>query len=199
MSKGKFIVFEGLDGAGSTEQAELLRGALEERGLKVLLTKEPTNNVIGGIIRGALTKDWLLSNKGMQLLFCADREHHLQRDILPSLERGEVVICDRYIFSTLAFGALESDMWWLRSLNSDFPPPDLTFILDVDPEFCIQKLNQARFSFELFGDYERLEKVRSNYKLLAKEYSNTFIIDATKDKDSILNEILSVVDKSLLE
>ncbi len=115
---GKFIAFGGLDGAGSTTQAEKLTQYLKERGEKVHLTKEPTNNLIGGMIRGQLTKEWRTGPECLQLLFTADRAHHLEKEVLPLLKQGITVITDRYFFSSVAFGSLEiEDREWLQIFN----------------------------------------------------------------------------------
>src|SRR3989338_2983887 len=105
--RGKFIVFEGLDGAGSSTQANRLADYLRLSGKKAIVTKEPTNNMIGGLIRGQLTSDWKTWPECLQLLFSADRAHHLEKEIIPLLKQGITVITDRYFFSTLAYGALE--------------------------------------------------------------------------------------------
>jgi len=112
---GKFIVFEGLDGSGSSTQASKLRDWLNRAQKELILgkpraqlTKEPTNNIIGGLIRGQLTGDWKTRPECLQLLFAADRSHHLEREIIPLLKDGVTVISDRYFFSTIAFGAAEN-------------------------------------------------------------------------------------------
>ncbi len=72
--------------------------------------RSPTNNLIGGLLRGALTHEWQATNRVLQLLYAADRGHHLRREIEPALKRNYTVICDRYIDSTLAFGSLDLDL-----------------------------------------------------------------------------------------
>lgn len=114
---GKFIAFEGLDGAGSTTQAGKLTVYLKERLKKVHLTKEPTNNLIGGLIRGQLTKEWRTGPECLQLLFTADRAHHLEKEVIPLLKQEITVITDRYFFSSVAFGSLGiDDRDWLRKM-----------------------------------------------------------------------------------
>lgn len=105
---GKFIVFDGLDGSGQSTQAGKLVDFLNlpEQKLKfghtgVQVTKEPTSSLIGGLIRSQLTHEWKSSQECLQLLFSADRAHHLEKEIIPLLERGVTVICDRYFFLQL--------------------------------------------------------------------------------------------------
>ncbi len=195
MKKGLFIVLEGLDGSGSSTQCELLKNYLEVKGEKVLLTKEPTNNLVGGLIRGVLTSDWNIGPNGLQLLFCADRAHHLEKEIIPAIEQGITIICDRYLFSTLAFGALDCGMDWLKKLNEKFLLPDLTLILDLSASDSIKRIAKGRSRFELFEKEEKLEAVSLNYKKLAKEYENVLLIDANRDREIILRDIAKNVEE----
>ncbi|MFH1377115.1 MAG: dTMP kinase [Candidatus Woesearchaeota archaeon] len=197
MKKGLFIVIEGLDGSGSTTQCELLRNYLDIKGIKAIVTKEPTNNLIGGLIRGVLTGDWKINPEGLQLLFSADRAHHLEKEIIPALQNGVTVICDRYFYSSLAFGAVDCDIGWLKLLNQQFLNPDISFFLNTNPETCIQRMSSSRVCFELFENKEKLAKVLSNYHQLIQEYSDLNLIDAEKDKETILKDIVKKVEELL--
>jgi len=200
MKKALFIVFEGPDGSGQTTQSELLTKWFERRGEKVFLTKEPTNSLIGGIIRTALKKEWKVDMRTLQLLFTADRAHHLKTEIEPLLKRGIHVISDRYILSTLAYGSLEEDLEWLKSLNSKFPVPDLTFILNVPGKVCAERIAKARFDFELFESVQKLEEVRKNYLRLKDFFPNCFVIKGYgRDEKNIHREITKIVKKKLKE
>jgi len=192
--RGKFIVFEGLDGAGSSTQANLLADYLRLSGKKAIVTKEPTNNIIGGLIRGQLSSDWKTSQECLQLLFTADRAHHLEKEILPALEQGITVICDRYILSTLAFGGLDCDMSWLKKLNEKFPTPDITVVLDVSSATCIKRIKSARFGMELFEKEEKLSKVWQNYEQLKTYHPNTHIVDGEKDEKDVLKSVISLIN-----
>src|SRR3989344_8642736 len=105
--EGKFIVFEGLDGSGLSTQSFELRNFLMKQGHQVVLTKEQTDGLIGGLIKSCLKKEWKTSLLTLQLLFTADRAHHISNEIEPSLAEGKFVISDRYFFSTIAFGGLQ--------------------------------------------------------------------------------------------
>src|SRR3989344_3150121 len=169
---GKFIAFEGLDGSGSTTQASKLRDFLNETQKKLVLgrpsanlTKEPTNNIVGGLIRGQLTGDWKTQPECLQLLFAADRAHHLEKEIIPLLKEGTTVITDRYFFSTIAFGGLEiKDTDWLIQINRTFILPDITFLIKVSPKTCIDRIRGDRFHIELFEKEEALTRVWKNYE-----------------------------------
>ncbi|MBI2041716.1 MAG: dTMP kinase [Candidatus Nealsonbacteria bacterium] len=202
---GKFIVFEGLDGSGSTTQANKLRDFLNEIPKKFVLgrssaflTKEPTNNIIGGLIRGQLTSDWKSSPECLQLLFSADRAHHLEKEILPLLKEGIDVVTDRYFLSTVAYGASEiKDMDWLIELNRLFIAPDITFLLKVSPKICIERINKDRFHIELFEREESLTKVWQNYEELAKRFADVYIINGERPIEEVFEEIKSIVHSKL--
>ena len=194
---GKFIAFEGIDGAGLTTQSQLLEKYLKSKGFVVVLTKEPTNGLIGGLIKAGLKHEWKTTNLTLQLLFSADRAHHLETEIIPALNEGKIVISDRYLFSTLAYGMVDLDKDWLEALNKKFLIPDATFILDLPVEVAIQRIKASRFGFELFEQKERLEKVRENFLYLAKEYPNCFVIDAWKPIQTVASSIRQIVDNLL--
>lgn len=193
---GKFIAFEGLDGSGSSTQIALLEKSLLAIGKKVVLTKEPTNNIVGGLIRGLLTNSWKTSPEGFQLLFAADRAHHLDREILPAVEAGKIVITDRYLFSTLAFGSIDIPLEWLKAINSRFVLPDLTILLKVDPEVCIERISKSsRGGFEYFEKKDMLETTWKTYEKLSKDKKNKMIIvDGERSIEEISTEVLKIVE-----
>jgi len=192
--KGKFIVFEGLDGSGQSTQAEKLVSFLKEKKIKAHITKEPTNNLIGGLIRGRLQGDWKSSPECLQLLFAADRAHHLEKDVVPYLEKGINVVCDRYFFSSIAFGSLEIDDWnWLKEINKRFVNPDIVFYLKTSPSTCIKRITENRFSFELFEKEKKLEKIEKSYDKLAREYECFEVLNGEKKIEDISKEIGKVV------
>jgi dTMP kinase len=193
----RLIAFEGLDGSGQTTQATMLADRLQKDGHKVHLTKEPTNNLVGGIIRGALTKEWKASNHTLQLLYAADRGHHLDREILPALENGFIVITDRYYFSSIAFGSLDCEIDWLRDLNKHFPEPALALYIDVSPEAAINRIHQNRFGVELFEEKEKLGKVSQAYKKLGTEYPQFHSINGERTIEEIHRDVYALVKEHL--
>lgn len=194
---GLFIAFEGIDGAGSSTQLELLAKTLRKEGLRVLATKEPTSNVVGGLIRGVLTDSVKLPPDSLQLLFSADRAHHLQREIIPVLKKGNVVLTDRYFFSTVAYGALDLDREWLLDLNKNFLLPDFIFLLNVSAKVSIKRIKNSRFEVELFEKEEKLSKVAKNFLALAKKFSkNTYVLDGALSKKEIADQVIDLIKKS---
>lgn len=195
--KGKFIVFDSLDGAGNSSQVKLLADYLNKIGKKTHITKEPTSGLIGGLIKSQLTHDWKSSQVCLQLLFSADRAYHLEKEIIPILKRGINVISDRYFFSTMAYGNLEiKDLDWLIEINKKFILPDLTFFLKVSPKVCIERIKKDRFEITLFEKEKILEKVWKNYEILAKKFKNVFVIDGEREVEKIHREIVQRVKKS---
>jgi len=194
---GKFIVFEGPDGSGTTTQANLLFKYLKKQGKKVFLTGEPTRSLIGGLIEGQISGDWQSSSECLQLLFAADRAHHLEKGIIPLLKKGITVICTRYILSTLAYGSIDiKDEKWLMEINKKFIWPDLTFLLKVSPKICIQRIEKERFHKELFEKEEKLKKVFKNYLKFAKRFKNIYIIDGEKPIKEVFRDIKKLVDEA---
>src|SRR5206468_8453057 len=144
--RGLFIVLEGPDGAGISTQTALLRDALVARGIKAFATKEPTSGPIGSVIRQALAHRLVyppsqpIEHEVMALLFAADRLDHVRADILPRLDMGVHVICDRYRLSSYAYQGLTAGLEWVRALNSRALPPDLTLFIDAPPDVSQRRI-----------------------------------------------------------
>ncbi len=202
---GKFIVFDGLDGSGMSTQAQKLVEFLNKKEQKLkfghtgaYLTKEPTSSLIGGLIKSQLTHEWKSSPECLQLLFSADRAHHLEKEVIPLLEKGVIVISDRYFFSTLAYGLLEiKDFNWLLNLQKRFLMPDITFFLKVSPKICIERIRKERFGVTLFEKEEVLKKVWKNYERISKKFKNVYIINGERSVDKIFKDIKKIVEKRL--
>lgn len=193
-----FIAFEGLDGSGSSTQSRLLAERLEKNGKATLLTKEPTSeNPIGKMIRDILQHKWQTSPEALQLLFSADRAEHLKYTIEPALQNDRIVITDRYLYSSLAYGGMDVNTDWLKGLNSSFRLPDLTFLFKLAPEECIKRIAGRGSDFELFEKKEKLTKIWENYEKIAEEYPNIIMINAMQDIDEIAQKIWSEVSQAL--
>lgn len=192
----RFIVFEGLDGSGLSTQSSLLQKHLSQKGEKTLLTKEQTDGLVGGLIKSRLRGEWETTPLTLQLLFAADRSHHLSETIEPALGAGKTVICDRYILSSLAYGSLEVDLDFLKKINSKFREPDLTLILDLPPEVCLERIKKARNGLELFEQKEKMGKIRENYHSLKNYFPNTHLIDGDRPVEEVFQEVKEIFDRS---
>ncbi len=162
----RFIVLEGLDGAGTTTQLKLTAERLAAYGRPHFCTSEPTDHPLGLLIRDVLTKRRSLHPTALALLFAADRAEHLLAPgdgILEHLGRGELVLSDRYLFSSLAYQTLDCDFDYVRSLNAGFPlPRDVVFLDTPVPES--QRRLGGRDGPELFDGADLQDRILDNYR-----------------------------------
>ena len=194
---GKFAVFEGLDGAGITTQATLLRNYFLGKDKDTLLTKEPTDGLIGGVIKACLRHEWKTDPLTLQMLFATDRSHHLTTEIEPALKDGKIVMCDRYILSSLAFGSIYVSLDTLKKLNTNFRKPNMTIVIDTHPRVCMERMQKARHHVELFEDEHKLEQIRRNLISLKKYFPETYIVDGNRPADAIAAEVRKLVEENL--
>ncbi len=210
---GKFITFEGPEGSGKSTQIRLLQETLEARGLNVFCTREPGGTATGEQIRNLLQHDAAgepLSDRAELLLFTASRAQLMDRVILPALENGDWVLCDRFIDSTMAYQgfARGMDISTLDAIN-DFAiggrKPDLTVLLDLEIEAGFQRL-ESRYAGtdESHDRFEREarefhHRVREGYHRLAEREPQRFsIIDADRSIEAIASEVWNAVQGALL-
>ncbi len=195
---GLFIAFEGLDGSGSNHYAATLARLLADDGYRTVHTHEPTKSMIGGLIRARLAGEWDIAPETLQLLFTADRAEHLRTKILPALEAGRIVICDRYLLSALAYNAvLVNDLPWLKSLNARFLVPDVQFLIRVNPKLCARRVKEERLEIELFREEQKLTRVWKEYQRVAAEYEHVHTIDGERDDVAVIDELLAITRRYL--
>jgi len=188
---GFFIDIEGLDGSGMSTQVNLVRERLLKKGYKAYKTSEPTDNVVGGLIRGALSGVYKLPPEALQLLFVADRSHHVDREIAPILSDGNILVADRFLWSTIAFGSVDLSRQWLLQLHRYCFLPDLSIFLRVSPGICVKRLEPDRFNFELFEKEDKLRKTWKTYEWLAKKFPQLVkIVEGEQGKEKVTREIL---------
>jgi dTMP kinase len=191
----RFIVLEGLDGAGTTTQLELLRAALDRRGDQCCATCEPTGGPIGRVIRDVLRGDLRVTACALALLFAADRTEHLYREpggIVARLRAGDYVASDRYLFSSLVYQSLECSPDYVAALNQRFPLPRHLFYVDTPPELCQRRL-AARRQLELFDDPARQRRLRARYAEVLEQFARLGVavhtIDGTGDRGAVFARI----------
>lgn len=203
---GIFISFEGIDGSGKSTQAKLLAAALEEDGHDVVLTREPGGSAGAEEIRALVLQGdpdrW--SAETEILLFTAARRDHLERTILPALQAGKIVICDRFADSTRMYQGLSRGD--LRKVVDDLHAqmiqrePDLTILIDMDPEKGLSRAlsrGDDDNRFESFGT-DLQKQMRAGFLALAQEYADRFhVIDGARDIDGVARSVSDVVRTSL--
>lgn len=201
---GRFVVLEGIDGAGTTTQARLLEQALARKGTSVVTTREPSDGPIGTLIRAALTGrvrlpeaagSGMLTEETVALLFAADRLDHYQATIRPAVERNMWVISDRYLDSSLAYQGVLMDDSWVSLINRHAVRPDLTVFLDVDVDVALARIGASRLGTERFEKRELLLNVRNAYlRLYANHGPEVLFLDAHRCVEDIHQAIVEAIE-----
>ena len=200
----KFIVFEGIDGAGKTTQIKRLQSALKERGIECYITAEPTDMPSGKKIREALSGRVPVTTAEMADMFAADRVIHnkdKEQGIDMMLDGGKTVISDRYYYSSLAYQGAELGFETVAKLNLENPDirmPDVCIFLDLSPEKSLERIGKRSDTpTEIYENYEYLEKTRKMFfdvfKRLEKTGEHIEIIDASGTESEISEKIIEKV------
>lgn len=203
MSKGKFITLEGPEGSGKSTQAKMLADYLEGKGLEVIRTREP-----GGVSIAEQLRDILLNPTNIiypdteLLLYTAGRAQHTQELILPALEKGKYVICERYTHASIAYQGYGRglSMELINDLNkvaTSGITPILTIILDIDADKGLKRVRESS------GQFDRLEaenitfheRVREGYLKMADTDPKIIILDSTESKEKIHTRIIRLLDE----
>ncbi|HDM89085.1 MAG TPA: dTMP kinase [Candidatus Bathyarchaeota archaeon] len=197
MGRGIFICIEGLDKCGKTTHSTLLVESLRKGGYDAVYTSEPSNGEIGRFIR-----EYVLNRKRRiyaaveALLFAADRAEHTETFIKPNLERGRIVVSDRYVFSSLAYqGAAGMDLDWIREINRASIDPDLAIYIDVPIDVIMRRFRGRRSVMER---REIQEKVRRIYMHLVRRgelvmvNGNRPIVETAREIRRIVSERLNL-------
>ena len=194
-----FVVLEGLDGSGTTTQLNIITKRLEKDGITVIRTFEPTDNPIGKLIRKVLKKELSLEPKTISRLFVADRHEHIygKNGIIENSSKGHLVLCDRYLFSSLAYQTPECGFDYVKNINQNFPLPEHIFFFNVPVNICQERIAKRGDEKELFDAYEYQLKVHKNYLRALELYKNSEMnihtIDGTKSPEEISNEIYNII------
>lgn len=203
-STGKFIAFEGIDGSGKSTQMLLLKHKLEEEGYPVYCTFEPSDNMIGSLIRSIIKGEQHADNRTIAALFAADRLHHLlneQDGILKKLHEGYIVLCDRFYFSSYAYHSVHMDMEWVIEINEksvEIIRPDLNLFLDVTPEMAMNRIERSRNKTDLYETLDMLKNVYHNYQIAfekMKDVEKIVTIDGNAGTEVIAADIRVAVQK----
>jgi len=188
--KGVFICIEGLDGSGKTTQAQILTERLS-KSHNAVYTAEPSHGTTGTFIRECcLYEEKRLPRVTEALLFAADRVEHVEDEIKPALAEGKLVICDRYIYSSLAYqGSAGLSLAWIRKINFYALQPDFAVFIDVPPERVLERLQRKKSVMETL---EIQLKVRKAY-LKFVEKGELILINGDKPTDEVAVALYSKV------
>jgi dTMP kinase len=206
-NNARFIVFEGLDGAGTTTQAAKLQAHFTRRGSPSFLTNEPTGEPIGAFIRRLLGAEergrdgspFRPGEQAMGLLFAADRLSH-SRAIEARLEAGEHVVCDRYLFSSMAYQTLDPAIRaeWVIDINEGCAVPDVTLFLAAPVDVCLARIRARAGDASIYETRAHLETIARNYERLLPMYAASFghvvRIDGTKPVDRVHDAVVEAIE-----
>ena len=205
----RFIVFEGLDGAGKTTQIRLLKESLEKKGERVVLTAEPTEYPSGKALREALSGRVRKTPAEMAVMFTLDRIAHNKNEesgIDRLLRDGYTVISDRYYYSSLAYQGSVTDPEWVARLNLDCPEirrPDLCIFLDLSPEDSMRRITENRSAgeMEIYETLDQLTRIRETFLSVFERLTsgegetreNVRFVDASGTIEEVASLVLSAV------
>lgn len=218
--KGIYIALEGVDGAGKSTQAEILKKYLEKKGKEIILTKEPTQNPpIGNLIHDFVKGGVKFPPVSLQYLFAADREIHQKELIEPSLKKGSIVISDRCFWSSVAYGILDKKKDLSRhgggfyklgnaeillvsesilSMYHQFIVPNVTFYISVSVDAAILRISKMKKKQEYYETAEKLKNIKTGYDWLARKFKNEIIaIDGEQSAEKVSQQVLANIKNKI--
>lgn len=203
LRKGMLVAICGFDGTGKTTQVERLQGTLEGRGVTVTRTRQPTDWYRNEpVVKSYLAHGTAADGRLLTLLSAADRRRNIVEVVEPALAAGGTVICDRYVFSTLAFNVERGvDALSIVRYNVDIPKPDLIVFLDLEPKIVldrIMKRDKGNLAYEE-RDFSHVTRVRENFLAIAALDPDIVVLDATESADTIERRILELHDAALVD
>lgn len=195
----RFIVFEGLDGAGTTTQSADLVHRLNKNGISCDHDCEPTEGIVGAQIRRVLRGAATLHPCSLALLFAADRYEHLyahETGAIARLDAGRTVVSDRYVYSSLAYQGVSCGNGFVERANAGFPHPQLLFFLDVPVSVCLERIDD-RGKAELFEKERFLSAVAVRYEEVIERAERDGVavhrLDGTRPADAVAGEVWRIV------
>lgn len=200
MGRGRFIVFEGIDGSGKTTQMKLFSQRLKADGMSCCETREPTDGPVGALVNQILKKRLAADEAVTAALFAGDRLDHLLNQyngICSKVEQGIHVVSDRYYLSSYAYNGSKVPLDWVMKLNEQAARilrPDAHIFVDVLPELAVRRILDNRFETELYETTENLRMVREQFFQvfeLVKNEENIIVVDGSGTPEEIAEEIWS--------
>ena len=206
-SPGRLIVFEGLDGAGTTTQAKVLAERLQKQGRIVYLAHQPSEGPVGLLIRQVLAgraattqadgKLGVVDERVMALLFAADRLDHLNSQIEPRLSRGEDVILDRYTLSSLAYQGASVSHDFIHAANRFARRPDLTLFLYVPASIALERVRSRGAKLERYENAQQLAQIEREYSRLVGTLASVVSIDGTRPIQDVAEMCYAALQQQL--
>ena len=196
-----FIVFEGIDGAGTSTQ---IKKIVESNPEKYVATAEPTTNEIGKFLRRMLAGEFKVDEKTSSYLFAADRCEHIygEKGVINMLKQGKTVVSDRYFFSSLAYQSVSCGKELPRLVNSPFPLPEYLFYFDINPEISLARVTSRGEKTEIYEQIDMQKKTAALYEEVISEYEadkssgmKVIRVDATKSIDEVAAFIADCLKK----
>jgi dTMP kinase len=203
---GSFIAFEGVEGAGKGTQIAMVEQYLRDAGVPVLVTREPGGTEVGERIRAVLLdpETGTVDARAEAMLFAAARAQTVATVIRPALAEGKVVLCDRYVDSSLAYqgsarGLGEQDVLSLNVWGTQGLFPDLVILLHIEPDVGLARSGEERDRMEREGE-AFLAKVADAYLRIAEDHPERFVVvDAAREPAEVFDDVRQAVDRALRE
>jgi len=209
-NKSLFIVFEGVEGCGKSYQSKKLYNSLKKKGIKTILTREPGGTKSAEIIRNLILKDYFSKDNKEKfhkytdtLLYLASRNEHIQNKIKPALEKKNIVICDRFIDSTIAYQVYgkKIDINFINNIHKTILhniKPDITFVLKVDSKTSSIRLKKRKST----NRYDKFSKkfynsVQNAFLKIARNKNNYFILESSKNNMDLEKKIFNIISKKI--
>ncbi|MFA5602505.1 MAG: dTMP kinase [Bacilli bacterium] len=206
MKKSKFIVFEGGEGSGKTTIANKMKDQLEKEGYEVLYSREPGGVKIAEEIRNIILdkNNTELEKRTEALLFAAARRQHLVEKVIPALNEGKIVICDRFIHSSLVYQGIArgigiEEVYDVNLFAIDDCLPDIVICLDIDPEIGLQRASERPEENNRI-DNEKIEfhkTVNAGYLKIAEYDKSIVVVDASKPKEEVFSEVYKIIKENI--
>ena len=202
--KGLFITFEGADGSGKSTQLKMAAEFFQNKGYEVITTRDPGGTPLGQKIREILLHhDGKVASYCELFLYLADRAQHVEEIIVPAIEEGKVILCDRYIDSSVAYqgyarGLDIDEISMLNNIVTKSLVPNLTFVFDVSTEVAEQRVGETKDRLESEAK-EFHQKVRFGFLDLAKKFPDRIkVIDANQEIEKVHSDVIKILENHLL-
>ncbi len=208
MGKGMFITFEGGDGAGKSTVINKVYEELVEKNLSCMITREPGGIDIAEQIREVIlnVKNTKMDSRTEALLYAAARRQHLAEKVIPALEEGKIVLCDRFLHSSLAYqgyarGLGIEEVYEINKFAIDSYMPDLVILFDIEPKLGLERINKNKGREINRLDKENMDfhdKVREGYSILMEKYNHNIVkVDASGAVDEVYLEVSKIINENI--